>query len=187
MNDMKEQIKIALLAVIAGALIIQVMSSDGGDEVTDDYDATTPGLEAIGTPNNNVAAQTVTPLSDNPLASQLTSVDKPKGPLTSIKFNKDAFDFGNIKQNSTDNKHTFTFTNTGDKPLIIANAKGSCGCTVPVWPKEPIPPGETGEIDVDYKPGKQKGTQRKTVTITANTDPADTRITISADVEEIPE
>lgn len=185
MNDMKEQIKIALLAVIAGTLIIQIMSSGGGDEVVDDYDGTTPGLEALDA--QNVAPQPVTQLSDNPVASQLTAVDKPTGPITSMKFAEDAFDFGKIKQNSTENKHTFTFTNTGDKPLIIANAKGSCGCTVPVWPKEPIPPGGTGEIDVDYKPGKQKGTQRKTVTITANTDPADTRISISAEVEEVPE
>ncbi len=185
MNDMKEQIKIALLAVIAGTLIIQIMSSSSGDEVADDYEGTTPGLEALA--DNNVAAQTVTPLSDNPVASQLTAIDKPAGPLTSIKFDEDAFDFGSIKQNTSDNKHTFTFTNTGDKPLIISNAKGSCGCTVPVWPKEPIPPGGTGQIDVEYKPGKQKGTQRKTITITANTEPADTRISISAVVEEISE
>ncbi|MBL4755274.1 MAG: DUF1573 domain-containing protein [Flavobacteriales bacterium] len=101
-----------------------------------------------------------------------------------MNFANEAHDFGDIKQNSTDNQHTFTFTNTGTNPLIISNAKGSCGCTVPKWPKEPIPPGGTGTIEVDYKPGSQKGNQKKSVTVTANTEPADTRLSISAVVAE---
>ncbi|MBL4577586.1 MAG: DUF1573 domain-containing protein [Flavobacteriales bacterium] len=102
-------------------------------------------------------------------------------------FTEDLHDFGTIKQNSIGNQHTFTFTNTGTNPLIISNAKGSCGCTVPKWPKEPIPPGGTGTIEVEYKPGSQKGNQKKTVTVTANTDPPDTRLSISAVVEEVPQ
>ncbi|MBL4657740.1 MAG: DUF1573 domain-containing protein [Flavobacteriales bacterium] len=121
----------------------------------------------------------------NPIAEQAVKIEQPTGPQTNILFAKDAHDFGNIEQNSTDNKHTFTFTNTGTNPLIISNAKGSCGCTVPVWPKEPIPPGGTGTIEVEYKPGSQKGTQKKTVTVTANTTPPDTRLSISAEVEEV--
>ena len=80
-------------------------------------------------------------------------------------------------------KKIFKFTNTGSEPLIIEDAKGSCGCTVPVYPKEPIKPGETGEIEVEYSPGKQQGAQSKTVTITANTDPITTTLNISANVE----
>jgi len=102
-------------------------------------------------------------------------------------FAQNSHDFGNIIQNSTTNQHTFTFTNTGTNPLIISNAKGSCGCTVPKWPKEPIPPGGTGTIEVEYNPGSQKGSQKKTVTVTANTEPADTRLSISAVVEEEPQ
>ena len=176
---MKEQIKIALLAIIAGTLIVQVVMAPDGAVVVSE-----------GDPSSNAAAIPATTLpqslnnTPNPLATQVTEIAKPKGPITSMIFADDAHDFGTIKQNSTDNKHTFTFTNTGTDPLIISNAKGSCGCTVPVWPKEPIPPGGTGTIEVDYKPGSQKGNQKKTVTVTANTEPADTRLSISAVVEE---
>lgn len=109
----------------------------------------------------------------------------PKGPLTSIAFTENKVDFGTILQ---DSEHTkiFTFTNTGSEPLVIENAKGSCGCTVPQYPKEPIAPGGTGEITVVYKPGKQLNRQSKTVTITANTEPANTILTLTADVKEIP-
>ena len=102
-------------------------------------------------------------------------------PKTSIKFNKDSHDFGNIEQD-TENKYSFTFTNTGNEPLKIKNAKVSCGCTVPYYPKEAIMPGKTGQIDVVYKPAKQKGNQSKTVTVSANTNPENTILRISANV-----
>ncbi len=109
------------------------------------------------------------------------NVDLDKTPKTSIKFNKDSHDFGNIEQD-TENKYSFTFTNTGNEPLKIKNAKGSCGCTVPNYPKEPIMPGKTGQIDVVYKPAKQKGNQNKNVTVSANTNPENTILRISANV-----
>ena len=68
--------------------------------------------------------------------------------------------------------------------MIIQDAKGSCGCTVPKYPKNPVAPGETGEIEVVYKPGTQKGNQMKTVTLVANTEPSQTVLKISASVEE---
>lgn len=105
------------------------------------------------------------------------------GPSTSISFATPSHDFGEVPQNS-ENRHVFTFTNTGSEPLIIENAKGSCGCTVPQYPKEPIAPGQTGDIEVVYKPGKQKNKQTKTVTITANTSPRTTTLTITANVQE---
>ena len=83
---------------------------------------------------------------------------------------------------SRDYQHIFEFTNTSNNPLTISNAKGSCGCTVPEWPKEPIAPGEVGEIKVKYDSKGKKGKQSKTVTLTANTIPANTLITITSDV-----
>ncbi|MFN7014382.1 MAG: DUF1573 domain-containing protein, partial [Bacteroidia bacterium] len=59
-----------------------------------------------------------------------------------IKFEKETHDFGKIKQHS-DAIYYFKFTNTGKEPLIITDAKGSCDCTVPEWPKQPIRPGES--------------------------------------------
>ena len=85
-------------------------------------------------------------------------------------------------------EYIYTFKNTGSEPLVISNAKGSCGCTVPAWPKEPIAPGAEGEIMVRFD-SKGKGrvggsTQSKTVTITANTTPPDTRIIIKGKVNK---
>ena len=110
---------------------------------------------------------------------------QPNLPKTAIQFNEMEHSFGEIIQNS-ENAYSFTFKNTGVEPLVISNAKGSCGCTVPNYPKEPILPGETGTIDVVYSPGMQSGTQTKNVTITANTDPAQTVLNISATVNADP-
>ncbi len=117
-----------------------------------------------------------------PTAPTSQAVNNP----TSIVFDAMAHDFGTIDQN-TENVHVFNFTNTGDKPLIIETATGSCGCTVPEFPKEPIAPGASSQIKVVYKPGKQKGLQNKTVTVIANTQPKDTRLNISANVQEVAE
>ncbi len=104
-----------------------------------------------------------------------------------MTFEESTFDFGKIMDGDKV-EHVFEFVNTGKAPLIISNAKGSCGCTVPVWPKEPIPPGEKGEIKVVYN-SKGKGkvggkNENKTVTITANTQPAETRIFIKGIVDK---
>ena len=88
-----------------------------------------------------------------------------------------------------ENKYSFSFTNSGNEPLKISNAKGSCGCTVPNWPKEPILPGESGKIDVVFRPSKgQAGSkQTKTVTVSANTTPENTILKITAFVNKAEE
>jgi len=117
----------------------------------------------------------------------LSSMDPPiveaveVGPLTMVQFEAMEHDFGQVFQGS-ENPHVFKFKNTGDVPLLITDAKGSCGCTVPFYAKEPILPGEESEIHIVYKPGKQMGQQHKTVTITANTEPKQTLLRITADV-----
>jgi len=87
-----------------------------------------------------------------------------KGPK--IMFSKEVHDYGNIKYDGDPNC-SFEFTNTGDEPLIISNAKGSCGCTVPDWPKEPIAPGAKATIKVKYDT-KRPGPINKSVTISSN-------------------
>ncbi len=109
----------------------------------------------------------------------------PSVPKTGINFATPKKDFGKVLSTSS-NEHTFVFTNTGTEPLIITNAKGSCGCTVPQWPKEPIAPGDKGEIKVVYKPNGQSGLQTKQVTVTANTNPANTILTITGDIQADP-
>ncbi|MBL0125930.1 MAG: DUF1573 domain-containing protein [Flavobacteriales bacterium] len=76
----------------------------------------------------------------------------------------------------TKNKYVFVFTNTGKEPLIIESATGSCGCTVPSYPKAPIAPGATGQTEVEYSPGKQENAQQKTVKVVANTEPKETEL-----------
>jgi len=66
-----------------------------------------------------------------------------------IEFSKETHDYGTIK-NGANGECVFEFKNTGDAPLLISNSRGSCGCTVPEWPKEPIAPGATGTIKVKY-------------------------------------
>ncbi len=90
--------------------------------------------------------------------------DQTGGPV--MTFEETTIDYGVIEQGSDPYRY-FHFTNTGDAPLIISNARGSCGCTVPTWPKEPIMPGESAEIKVRYDT-KRIGKFTKTVTLTTN-------------------
>ena len=83
-----------------------------------------------------------------------------------ISFDKSTHDYGQIEK-SANGECVFVFTNTGNKPLKISNAKGSCGCTVPQWPREEIAPGATGEIKVRYDT-KRVGVINKSVTIQSN-------------------
>jgi len=85
-----------------------------------------------------------------------------------IEFEKELIDMGTYNQYDDDSSRCeFNFTNTAKEPLIIEKAKGSCGCTVPEWPKEPIAPGETATIKVNYDE-KRVGPYTKSITITSN-------------------
>ena len=88
-----------------------------------------------------------------------------------ISFNETQINFGTIEQGESF-EHDFKFTNTGDAPLLINAAKGSCGCTVPEWPKEQIAPGAEGNIHVKFNSRGKRGNQHKTVTLTTNAEPA---------------
>ena len=86
------------------------------------------------------------------------------GPI--MTFENLIVDYGEIEQHS-DPLRVAKFTNTGNAPLVIKNARGSCGCTVPTYPKTPIMPGESAEIEIRYDT-KRLGTINKSVTITTN-------------------
>ncbi|MFK7775293.1 MAG: DUF1573 domain-containing protein [Saprospiraceae bacterium] len=105
----------------------------------------------------------------------------PAGPMTSIEFEEKVFDWGTITQGDKVT-YVFKFTNTGNESLLIKNAKGSCGCTVPQWPKAPIAPGDQGEIKVVFNSKGKMGKQSKRVTITANTDPGMTYINVTGNI-----
>lgn len=90
--------------------------------------------------------------------------------LPEIVFESEFHDFGEISEGMVV-KHTFTFTNEGEGPLIISNAQGSCGCTVPDWPRQPIAPGESADINVSFNSTGRAGKQDKRVTLTTNAVP----------------
>lgn len=102
-----------------------------------------------------------------------------------FSFTEENHDFGTIDE-GVKAEYDFEFTNTGDAPLIITNAQGSCGCTVPSPPKEPIAPGETGKIHVSFNSAGRPGNQQKTVTLNANTVPPTKVLRISAQVTPKP-
>ena len=99
---------------------------------------------------------------------------KTNSDLPEIKFEEEEFDFGKITQGEIVS-HAFIFKNTGGKNLIISGANGSCGCTVPHWPKEPVKAGEENKINVVFSSEGKSGIQEKTITIVTNCEPA-TRI-----------
>lgn len=119
--------------------------------------------------------------ANNATATTPKPEEKPEGPLPAFEFVEEEHDFGTINEGDVV-EHVFKFKNTGEAPLIIQNAQGSCGCTVPTWPKEPIPVGGTGEIVAKFDSKGKPNVQNKTVTITANTWPKQTRLRIKADV-----
>jgi Protein of unknown function (DUF1573)/Secretion system C-terminal sorting domain len=98
-----------------------------------------------------------------------------------MTFDESTFDWGSIKEGEKI-LTVFTFSNTGTDPLLLSNVKGSCGCTISNWPKDPIAPGEDGEIVVVFDSKGKKDLQSKRVTITANTVPIQTYLVIKGNV-----
>ena len=103
------------------------------------------------------------------------------GPTTTMEFAEMTHEFGTIDEGAVV-EHTFAFTNTGDAPLIIQDARATCGCTIPKKPEGPVAPGESSEIQVRFNSQGKSGMQNKTITITANTEPTTTKLVIKADV-----
>lgn len=179
-----KKIQLGLLVVVAALLIGSFTGAFsglfGGGADTDD------ARQAIET-NTAVNNNSVTPgdAGVTKPGDVTAAPAAPAGPTTTMEFEEKEFDFGTIKAGEKVN-HTYKFKNTGSEPLIISNAKGSCGCTVPSWPKEPIPVGGTGEIAVQFDSKGKKNKQSKRVTITANTDPAQSFLTIKGEVTPDP-
>lgn len=124
------------------------------------------------TPKSKITAEDIKAIE----AQQVLSGKLPKIELDKIEHN-----FGNINEGDVVETE-FMVKNVGESDLLIANAKGSCGCTVPVWPKEPIAPGESAPIKVSFNSNGKPGNQSKTVTLTTNTENGRETFTIRATV-----
>jgi hypothetical protein len=110
-----------------------------------------------------------------------SQVPAPKADAAVATFDAQTFDFGKIKQ-GVPATHEFTFTNTGNVPLIITNVQASCGCTTPDWSRDPIAPGGKGFIKATYS-AASAGAFTKSVTMTANVEGGMVQLLIKGEVE----
>ena len=125
----------------------------------------------------NDSAKITTNLVKNPLSANPNYTTK----MPIIQILEDSFDFGDLKEGELVT-HNFIIKNIGEERLIISSAKGSCGCTIPSWPKQPILPGNEAEVQVTFNSMGRKGKQRKTVTLITNSIPNTKVLTIKGNV-----
>jgi hypothetical protein len=112
--------------------------------------------------------------------SQEVAKSEVDGPV--ITWKESTYDFGTIHQGDKV-EHTFAFTNTGNQPLIITNVQVTCGCTTPKgFPRDPIAPGESGEITVAFNSAGKMGKQNKVVTIVSNSVGKTNQISFTANI-----
>ena len=114
----------------------------------------------------------------NTAKTATTTTQKVNGP--EITWENEVMDYGTIAKGSNGARE-FKFTNTGNAPLVITSASGSCGCTVPTKPTEPIMPGQTGVIGVKYDT-QRVGAFTKTVTVSSNATEKPKTLTIKGTV-----
>lgn len=109
-----------------------------------------------------------------------SQTDDNKGAI--ITWEVTSYEFGDIYKGDKV-QHTFKFTNTGSSPLIITNVEVTCGCTIPKgWPRDPIMPGNRGELQVQFDSAGKFGRQNKVVTVVSNSRFGNSQITFSANV-----
>jgi hypothetical protein len=176
---MSNGLKVGILVVIAGALgflgYTQFKKGSNDIESRPVETAAMPTDDAASASNQNT-------LQNGELANTPNGKLSETRAKTVMTLDKKEHDFGTIKQGDQV-ECSFKVTNTGTQPLILEEAHGSCGCTVPDYPKDPIPVGESRDINVKFNSTGKKGKQSKTVTITANTEPIQTIVTIHSMVD----
>ena len=131
-----------------------------------------------------LAACNNAPKDSSSIEAQVIETDASNVKEPKLDFGKDmSHDFGTITEGERV-EHTFKFTNTGEADLVISSATASCGCTIPNWPKEPIAPGESDEIRVEFNSAGKSGMQTKDITILANTNPVKTTLQIKVLIDK---
>jgi hypothetical protein len=120
-------------------------------------------------------------ISTNDVNNTASADGSGNGNLPDIKFEEEEHDFGRITQGEKVS-FAFKFKNTGNSNLIITSAAGSCGCTVPEWPKEPILPGKEGKVNVIFSSEGKSGIQEKSITIVTNCEPSTKVVKIKTEI-----
>lgn len=117
-------------------------------------------------------------LVTNPVTA---SGKKVKSKLPLMEFESDEHDFGLIVQGETVS-HTFRFKNAGSTDLILSSVSATCGCTIPKWSRQPVKPGEEGQIEVEFNSAGRSGTNHKEVKILCNGQPNTIKLGIRAEI-----
>lgn len=113
--------------------------------------------------------------------AQTTDTEVQTTPQAKLSFAESVHEFGDITQGDRV-EHVFSYTNTGTQPLILSNVQTTCGCTATNWSREPLAPGESGTITVNFNSAGKIGMQNKVVTITSNAVNNPERISITTNV-----
>jgi hypothetical protein len=178
---MSNGLKVGILVVIAGALgFLGYSQFKKGSDNAESRPAETTAISTEASATE--ASANAGTVQNGELANTENGKLSETRAKTVMTLDKKEHDFGTIKQGDQV-ECAFKVTNTGTQPLILEEAHGSCGCTVPDYPKDPIPVGESREIKVKFNSNGKKGKQSKTVTITANTEPIQTIVTIHSMVD----
>lgn len=148
------------------------------------------GFYVVAAQSGNAKGKKPAQASKRPTAAASVAKPAPAAPVApaapaaqgpQMSFKETTIDYGVIEKGS-DRVRKFRFTNTGSEPLVIKSASGSCGCTVPDYPKEPVMPGESATIDVNYDTNRE-GQFTKTVTLTTNEANGSHLLTIKGEVK----
>ncbi|MFH1321399.1 MAG: DUF1573 domain-containing protein [Bacteroidota bacterium] len=172
-KERTEQLKIALLGIIAVVLIIQTVVKISSNKATD-----TITRDRVIQPDNKIP---ITPGQQQPTSVPINPVQQ-NPPGTTMTFEQLEVNLGTLSA-SAKPSHTFKFTNTGSQPLKFTNVKGDPGTLATSWPRDPIPQGGTGEIKVELTGDNPPGALKKTIHLNANTQPACFHLTVIADIK----
>jgi len=188
-KEKQEQLKIALLGIIAVVLIVQtgmIMNSRNNSDIDRGTGFNTqvqggqnpitipanPGQQSITVPVNPGQQSVTTPLD----------IGQSQAQGTTMTFDQTDADLGTVNA-GTKTSHTFKFTNTGDQPLTLNSVTADAGASVVSWPTEAIPQGETGEITIELSGDNPAGIQQKTIHVNSNAQPAHMHLTIKANIK----
>jgi len=150
------------------------------------------GLGVLSCSNDNGATAGQEGIVETKSSGEFSTADIIRNPITAsgqvdsnkvakIQFDEMVYDFGTAQEGEII-KHKYKFTNAGEVPLMIGSARSTCGCTIPKWPREPILPGDSGEISVRFNTDGKPNKQTKIITLNANTLPATTKLSIKGNV-----
>jgi len=158
--------------IYLGSLLLLVACQEQVSEQTDEKALKEIKIEKGSISNADIVRNPVT------AAKPVDTIDVAKMEFDNIRHR-----YGEVEEGAIVT-HAFKFKNTGKAPLIISNAKSTCGCTVPEWPKEPIPIGGEGEIFVKFDTKKKEAYQTKPIFIQANTHPSETTLYLMGKVRK---